>query len=775
MTGAAIGGGLVVAWWFLPRSYPNPLTPARGEHVLGAWLKVAEDGVVSVAVPQLEMGQGITTLIPQVVAEELGADWRQIAVEPAAAAPAYPNTTLAKRWLSLWDPMTAGLSQSTDDMLAERFATASAFTATADGTSLAAYERPAREAAAAARAMLAMEAAQRWGASWEECEVYAGLVRLGDNTASFGELAAGAAERSPPDPPPLRPEPANETPVAGASDSDASSGASSGDRSPGASVPRIDLPSKVDGSHRFAGDVRLPGMVFAAIRHGPNNGSELTGFNAEGAKGIAGIVGAVKTKRWLAVAATTWWSAERALAAMEPQFKTEYPVSSEDMAARLDTLLTAGDSFKTHETGFGEEGMTRVDIARRYEVDPFHAAPVETASAAARLSDGRLELWIATQAPEQARAAAAKAVGLGIEDVALYPMSAGGSFDARLEHDHAIEVAHLAKELDKPVQLTWSRREEFIGSRPHAPVYTLIGAQLAGAGAAEEGAIEGSGAIDALKMRVATPPSSHEFGRRLFGNMTPWAAIRETTGMKDTMAMEGMVPPYELPSVTVRHIPVETGYPAGRVRGNAYVASTFATESFIDEIVENSGREPLSYRMSMLGSDVRLAACLQRAASLAEWDGGQDQSGQGLACLRIGDAASAGRIACIATARQGEGGLRVSRLTAAVDIGRIINLDIARQQIEGGLLFGLGIALGSPNLMRSGLPAGFDYADLGLPKLSDCPEIVVDFVPRADGADTQSADPGELGVAVASPAIANALFSATGLRLRRLPLLSGGL
>lgn len=243
--------------------------------------------------------------------------------------------------------------------------------------------------------------------------------------------------------------------------------------------------------------------------------------------------------------------------------------------------------------------------------------------------------------------------------------------------------------------------------------------------------------------------------------------------------MEGMVPPYALPSVTVRHVPVETGYPAGRVRGNAYVASTFAIESFIDEIAAQTRREPLSYRMSMLGSDVRLAACLQRAASLAEWDGGRDQSGQGLACLRMGDVKTGGRIACVATARQGEGGLRVSRLTAAVDIGPIVNLDIARQQIEGGLLFGLGIALGSPFAMRGGLPASFEYADLNLPKLSDCPEVVVDFLPTSiagnDGSSQAGADPGELGVGVVSPAIANALFSATGLRLRRLPLLSGGL
>ena len=163
MTGAAVGGGLLVAWWFLPRNYPNPLEPAAGEHVFGAWIKIAEDGVVSVAVPQLEMGQGITTILPQIVAQELGADWRQIAVEPAPVAAAYPNIPLAKRWIELWEPLADGLSDGLDDTLANRFARAQRFTATADGLSLAAYEEPARFAAASARAMLAMEAADRWG------------------------------------------------------------------------------------------------------------------------------------------------------------------------------------------------------------------------------------------------------------------------------------------------------------------------------------------------------------------------------------------------------------------------------------------------------------------------------------------------------------------------------------------------------------------------------------------------------------------------------------
>lgn len=753
MTGAAVGGGLIVAWWFVPRSYPNPLEPAAGEHVFDAWIKIAEDSVVTVAVPQLEMGQGITTLLPQIVAQELGADWRQIAVEPAPVAAAYPNVPLAKRWSVMWEGVGAGLSEGTDEMLAESFARSTRFTATADGTSLAAYEQPCREAAAAARAMLAQEASSRWDVSWEECEVANGLVTWGDQSATFGELADGAAGQSAPSPPPLRTEAPRENPLPQTVPDTVSAAPA---------YPRIDLPSKVDGSFLFAADVRLPGMVYAAIRHGPNNGSELTGFDESRAAGIAGIVGAVRTKRWLAVAATTWWSAERALDAMQPQFTTEFPADSDEVAQRLDTFLRGGGSFKVAEAGFGEEALTRVDFARRYEIEPAHAAPLETASAAARYSGGQLELWIASQAPEQARKAAARAVGLSVEDVALYPMPAGGSFDARLEHDHAIEVAHLAKELERPVQLTWKRREEMIRSRPRPPVWTLIGAQLSQGG---------NGAIDALRMRIAAPPTTHEFGERLFGNLTAWAAIRESEGKGDPLVCEGALPAYELPAVSVRHVPVEIGQPTGRVRGNSHVPHAFAIESFIDEIAASSMREPLSFRMSMLGQDIRLAACLQRAASMAQWGGGMDQSGQGIACHRIGDVETGARIACVATARRGEGGVRVTKLSAAVDIGRIVNLDIAHQQVEGGLLFGLGIALGNALRLRSGLPSSFDYADLGLPSLADCPEVEVDFL----DSEAAPADPGEIGVAVAPPAIANALFSATGLRLRRLPLLSGGL
>lgn len=751
LTGAAIGGGLLVAWSLYPRSFPNPLSIRSNERVFGAWLKIAADGVITVAVPQLEMGQGVSTILPQLVAIELGADWRQIAVEPAPVSGSYANVPLAAKWAPLWMPFAPAMASAPDAFLARRFAENNRFNATADGMSLDAFEMPCREAAAAARAMLAEAAADRWNVAWEECEAENGFIIHGDKRLTFGELADEAAQLDPPDPAPLRPEGYREEVLPG-------------DAEPGAEIPfpRLDLPSKVDGSHLFAGDVRLPGMVFAAIRHGPVDKAELVEFNPFNARNIRGIVGAVEGKRWLAVCATSWWAAEQALDTMNARFSVEHLVNSEDMQQRIEGAMSSGEGHRLAEIGDGDGELAEPDIEARYDIEPGVHATIETSSVTARFEDGQLELWIASQAPERARIAAARALDIDVEDVVLYPMPAGGSFDRRLEHDHAIEVALIAREIGRPVQLIWSRWQEMLASKPRSPAGIRVLAKLSD---------DGEASIAALATRIAMPAANLEFGQRLLENKASWAAIRDTEGSADVLAVEGALPPYAIPAVAVDHVPVEIGLPVSRQRGNAHTYTAFALECFIDEVAASNQREPLSYRMAMLGGDTRLAACLQRAARLAEWGGGGEQSGQGIACHRIGDVERGGRIACVATARQSESGVRVTRLVAAVDIGRIVNMDIARQQIESGLVFGLASAMGASTTYSGGLPQAQQLSALNLPQMSDCPDIEVAFIES----DAPAFDPGELGAVIAAPAIANAFYSATGLRLRRLPLLSGGL
>ncbi len=750
LTGAAVGGGLLVAWWAWPRTYDAPLEPGPGESGFGAWLTIASDGVVSVAVPQLEMGQGVTTLLPQIVAMELGAEWRQVAVVPAPPSGAQANIPLAAKWAPLWSALPA-LADEPDSLLAERFARDARFAVTAEGSTLEAYEQSAREAGAAARAVLAMAAAEQWGVEWEECEVANGFVTHGENRARFGELAGLAAEFDPPDPPPLRTEEPAEVPLSGEAEAISA-------------FPRLDLPSKVDGRHLFAGDVRLPGMVHASVRHGPVGLTELTQFGESAASGIAGLVGVVRAKRWIAAVADSWWQADRALSAMRPRFSGPGAVESSSIADQMDAALEGSDGERVATVGEPDEALTSPSLTARYDIAPALHNCLETASATASYADGRLELWMASQAPEAARAAAAKAIGLGVRDVVLYPMPAGGSFDARLEKQHAIEVAQIAYEIGLPVQLTWPREEEAKVLPPRTPAAIQMSAR-----------IDREGGITALGARIACPPTMREFGQRLFDNKTPEAALRAVAGKADPLACEGAVPPYGVPALAVDHVPVALDLPTGLMRGNSHGYTAFAIECFIDELAREARRDPFLYRMAMLGAQPRMAAVLRRATRMGDWDGGQDGSGQGLAMVQMGpengSAERTGHIACVAEARQGAGGLQVTRLSAVVDIGRIVNIDIARQQIEGGLIFGLSLAAGSSAEWREGRPEPSRLGAMSLPTLRSTPQIEIDFVSSA----APPFDPGELGAVVAPPAIANALSSATRLRFRRLPLLSEGL
>lgn len=758
LVGAGVGGALLIAFPLIPRRHPVPLQAGKGEHVVDAFLKVGrvkggKDCVLTVAVPFCEMGQGITTLVAQIVADEAGADWRKVAVEAAPISPAYADPVLSAKWAPLWMPAFASLGQDADGMLARLHAERGPLMITADGTALAAFETPLREAGAALRAMMAQAAADKWGVGWEECETRGSFVSHQNKRLSFAELLDAAVDYDPPDVPVLRAEPPREKP---------------GQFPEGSppSHPRLDLPAKVDGSFTFAGDVRLPGMVYAAIAHGPQGASVLSSYDKQAAAAVRGLVGVVHAKRWLAAVATDWFSADKAVRAMEPRFKADGPIAdAEKVLVALDKALTKGEPQRLLAEGDPDALLARPSLTARYDVEPAFHAPLETASATARMRHGLLELWIATQAPERARRAAARAAGLSRRDVIVYPMHAGGSFDARLDVRIAAEVAAICKVIGKPVQLTYSRWQESLAGIPRTPV----SAQLDGALSPDKTQVLG------WRARLAVPATAVESGARLLDGWGVSQAL-ELQDRVDPMACEGAMPLYRIPEKAVEQVPLALRQPTARFRGQAHGYTAFFTESFVDELAHAAGKEPLSFRVGMLEGEPRLVACLQGAGRLAQWGGGIEASGQGIACHQMelatgGGAVRKGLIAVVATARSEAGVVRVDRLSAYVDIGRIVNVSLARQQIEGGLMFGLAHAVGGASGYARGRPLAGRLSQLGLPLLADCPKVDIAF---ADS-NEDPFDPGELGMVAVAPAIANALFSATGVRFRRLPLISEGL
>ncbi|WP_298170879.1 molybdopterin cofactor-binding domain-containing protein [Novosphingobium sp.] len=759
LIGAGGAGALLVAFALSPRRYASALVAGPGEHVFDSFIRLAADGAVSVAVPVCEMGQGISTLMAQIVAVELGADWKRVGVEPAPPSPVYGDAVLAARWGPLWQPrMLPALADSPGDWLARNHAEREPLMITAEGTALAAFEAPLRAAAAGLRAMLMQAAAAKWSARWETLDtaghfVVNGKQRPNDQKLAFAALVADAVAYDPPDPPALRAEPPKERP---------------GQFPDGARprYPRLDLPAKADGSFVFAGDVRVPGMVHAAIVHGPQGDTVLSSFDRKAAEGIPGVVGVVQSKRWVAAAAKTWHAAHKAVLAMEPRFHAAGRIAdSPSLDARIDSALRKGAATRLEAEGDPDALLAKPSLTARYDVEPAPHAPLETATATARLTGEKLELWLATQAPELVRRQAARAAGVPRRNVVVYVMHAGGSFDARLDARIAVEAVEIAKALGRPVQLVWSRWEESLASYPRTPVSALLSASIG----------PDKRQLLGWRTRMALPATAIEAGARLLDGADALGAQAAARGRADPLACEGAMPLYAIPERAVDHVPVSLPLPTARYRGNAHGYSAFFTESFIDECAHFGGAEPLSYRIGMLTGQPRLAACLVGAARMAMWGGGADASGQGIACHRMDLAAPeglrSGFIAVVATARQEEGAIRVDQLSAWLDIGRIFNVDIARQQVEGGMLFALAQAIGGSTAYTAGLPTAGRLSQLGLPLLADCPKVDIAFAES----DEQPFDPGELATTAVAPAIANALFSATGLRFRRLPLLSEGL
>lgn len=688
LIGGGVGVGLIVGYSLWPRGLHSDLATGPHELAFGSYIKIAQNGHVTVAVPQVETGQGIWTALPQIVADELGAAWESVGVEPAPLSGAYANP-LAKK-----EEWPKGIR------------------ITACSTSIRAFEQPLREAAATARMMLVGAAADRWNVKPEECETGDGLVLNRGRTFTFGELAEEAADRSAPGKPQLR--------------------NSKKARLAGQPLARLDGPAKCDGSARFASDVRLPGMLFASVRKAPPCG-RLRDVTRDAIKGAPGVRQIVSRDGWVAVVGDSWWAAERALKAADPIFSGGNTPA--DMRPLFEEALASGRADPWFSRG-DYDGAVRGSrpLAATYYVAPSQHLGLEPVSATARVSSGGIEAWTASQAP---------GFGKPGENVSLYPMTVGEPAGRAMEPDALPIAVELARELKVPVQVTLSQS----ASQNHDRVAPGAMARMT--------ALPGAGGLTAAwQMRVATTDGLSSAFARLAG--------KDASRKLGSTGLDGAAPPYAIPNVRIESIAASLPITAGYMRASPQREMCFFTESFIDELARAAGMEPLAFRMSMLGSDPRLARCLQGAARLAQWDGGGRGSSMGIA----GCSAFGSHIGLVADASIGDDQrVKVHRLVAAVDCGRVVNPGIVEQQILGGLIWALAQATVSAPEWIAGMPRARPIGGIGLPRMSELPQIVVEIIPSSDAPGGISG----LGATAVAPAVANAIFAATGKRMRSLP------
>ncbi|MEO7787014.1 MAG: molybdopterin cofactor-binding domain-containing protein [Sphingomicrobium sp.] len=702
LVGGGVGVGLVVALAAWPRHFGSGLRGGDEEAVLGPFIKIGENGQVTVAVPQAETGQGSWTALAQIVADELGAKWETMAVEPAPSSPLYANPMMDVAGLRPWN--VRGVRGR--------------LRVTAGSTSIRGFEMPLRQAAAAARGLLVAAAAKRWGVAAAECDTADGAVIHEGKRIGLGALAAAAAERDP-------------APVA--------IRAAGTGKLAGKELARLDLPPKSDGSMRFAGDVRLPGMLFASLRMAPPGGA-LKGFGEAPARRVAGVRDVVVGDGWLAAIGETWAAAEKALVVAEPRWSGPAGIDSAAVTKAPRDALAKGDAEAVFARGDAAAAAAgSAPVTAEYRIAPGEHLDLEPMCATARFTGDRLELWAPTQAPEFARAAAAEAGDVPASSVVIYPTAVGGGSGRAIEAEAVPIAVILTRKAGRPVQLTVPHAVCANRDRMRPPLLAVVTAVPAAA----------SGTIAAWSATIATAPG-------LEGALARLARVAEPAA-----DISAAVPPYAIPAISVARVaatlPIATGYMRGGFDGMA----GFVTESFIDEVARAMGAEPLAFRVAMLGGNVRLAKTIMTAAAIGQWDGGGSGSMMGLACA----SAFGSHIGLLAQARIGEGQrIVVDRLVAAVDCGRAVNPNLVRQQVEGGLLAALALATMPAPVIVAGMPRARPLRTLGLERLAGTPKIEVELIPSNEAPGGVSG----LAYPVLAAAVGNAL-AAGGRRLRALP------
>lgn len=733
--GLGVAGALVVGWGVMPPRQrltgSHPLPADKGKIPLNGWVMIAPDGRVTVAMAKSEMGQGVTTSLPMLVAEELDVPLAMVDIVAAPIDKIYGDVTMLPDGLP-FHPDDRGAIKRTAQWLAKKGAREFGVIVTGGSSSVKDSWIPMREAGAAARARLIAAAAAQWQVMPGECSTDAGFVVHGSGKrVAYGALAAMAA--------------AGEQPAFQLKESSAF-------RLLGHTQLRRDSPDKVDGSAQFGMDTKPKGLLYAAVAMCPVFGGTLQSFDPAAVAGMPGFIKAVPiatnragTPAGVAVIARSWWQAQQAAAKLPVVWDkgAHANLSSSMIATGLSDKLKEESGFTYYSQGDIELGKQAATLLQAEYRAPYLAhAALEPVNCTAQFKDGKLTLWVPTQAPSVAVTAAARAAGINEEDVTLHLTYLGGGFGRRLETDMVMQAVAIALQAEgAPVQMVW-RREDDIAHDFYRP------AALARFAAA----LDARGAVVAFESKSVSGAPVQQMLQRAFG--LPAAGPDKTTieGLYDLC--------YEFPNQRMAHVIVESAVPLGSWRSVGHSHNAFFKESFIDEIAQASHQDGVSLRRSLLKNHPRHLAVLNAAVTLA----GQPPAGRahGVALHQ-----SFGSIVAeVAEVSIDEGKIRVHRISCAVDCGMVVNPDGVKQQIESAVTYGLSAALFGEITIRDGQVVQKNFHDYPMLRMDQSPAIDVVLIKS----DEPPEGVGEPATPPVAPAVANAVFALTGQRLRSLPL-----
>jgi CO/xanthine dehydrogenase Mo-binding subunit len=702
IAGAAAGGGLLLGWHMDggPRVAAVAWAATPLEFAPNAFIRVGTDGGVTLIMGQVEMGQGMYTSMPMLLAEELEVGLDQVRLEHAP-----PDD---KRYAN---PLFG-------------------FQATGGSTSVKGLYLPMRRAGATARTMLIAAAAERWNVDPASCRAERGSVihtesgrRLG-----YGALAAAAAALPIPDNVTLkRPEEFKLI---------------------GTPAKRLDSPAKVNGIAQYGIDVRLPGMKIATVAASPVLGGKVAGLDEAKAMAIKGVRQIVRLDEVVAVVADHMWAAKQGLAALAIRWDDgpNAAVSTDDVVQGLAAAAeTPGAVARTEGDAAAAIAGAATKLEAVYQAPFLAHATMEPMNCTVHVRPDGCEVWTGSQVLARVQATAAEVTGLPLEKVVVHNHLLGGGFGRRLEVDYVTQAVRIAKQVDGPVKVIWTREEDVQHDVYRPYYYDRLAAGL-----------------DARGQPIA-------WSHRLVGPsiLARWIPPAFRNGL-DGDALDGAVDLlYDIPAIQVEYVRheeevVNTGF----WRGVGVTHNTFVIESFIDELATAAKADPFEYRRALLTKAPRARAVLELAAKEAGWGTTLPAGrGRGIALMYGGAWGTyVAQVAELSVAPSGE--VRVHRIVCAVDCGTVVNPDIVKAQMEGGVIFGISGALYGEVTLKNGRVEQSNFHDVRVLRMNETPTIDVHLVRNFEAPGGM----GEPGTAVTAPALANAVFAATGKRIRKLPL-----